>query len=114
MYTHQHIAGSSGGSASSSDDEIKEAFEGHSYLSQSTYFPPQCPSCSWTFSKDKVDQAFMWKPDPFVANRPLKVVPAGHKKPKFFAQMSASHYERPHLDFNKMQHSKRSITVSLA
>ena len=54
----------------------------------------------------------MWKPDPFVANRPLKVVPVGHRKPKFFAQMTASRNERPHLDFNKMQHSKRLIMVS--
>ena len=54
----------------------------------------------------------MWNPDPFVANRPLKVVPIGHKKPKFFAQMSSSRNERPHLDFNKMQHSKRLIMVS--
>ena len=56
----------------------------------------------------------MWNPDPFVANRPVKVVPVGHKKPKFFAQMSASHNERPHLDFNKMQHSRRLILVRFA
>ena len=49
---------------------------------------------------------------PFVTNKPIKVAPVGHKKPKFFAQMSGSHTERPHLDFNKMQHSKRLIMVS--
>ena len=113
-HMHTNTVGSSS-NASSSDDEIKEAFEGYSCLRQSSYVPPQCPSYSWTFSKDnKADQAFMWNPDPFVANRPVKVVPVGHKKPKFFAQMSASHNERPHLDFNKMQHSKRLIMVRSA
>ena len=115
MYTYPHmkpIAGSSS-SASSSDDEIKEAFEGHSYHRQSSYIPPQCPSYSWTIPKgDKSEQAFMWNPDPFVTNRPLKVVPVGHRKPKFFAQMTASHNERPHINFNKMQHSKRLIMVN--
>lgn len=105
-------AGSSS-SSSSSDDEIKEAFEGHSYQRQSSYIPPQSPSYSWSLPKDdNPDQAFMWNPDSFVANRPVKVVPVGHRKPKFFAQMSASCNERPHLDFNKMQHSKRLIMVS--
>ena len=110
--THIHIVGSSS-SASSSDDEVKEAFEGYSCVHQSSYAPPQYPSYSWTLPKDsRADKAFMWNPDPFVANRPVKVTPIGHKKPKFFAQMSASHSERPHLDFNKMQHSKRLIMVS--
>jgi len=44
--------------------------------------------------------------------RPHKAMPAGHKKPKYFAQMSNSNSERPRLDFNKMQHSKRLVVVS--
>ena len=113
--TYTRTVGSSSSNASSSDDEVKEAFEGCSYPRQSSYAPPQYPSYSWTLPKDdKADQAFMWNPDPFVAIRPVKVEPAGHKKPKFFAQMSASCSERPHLDFSKMQHSKRLIMVRLA
>lgn len=108
LYTYAHTVGSSS-NASSSDDEIKEAFEGYSCLCRCSY----SPSYSWTLLNDnKADQAFMWNPDPFVTNRPVKVAPVGHKKPKFFAQMSGSRSERPHLDFNKMQQSKRLIMVS--
>ena len=106
IHDNIHTVGSSS-NASSSDNEIKEAFEG---LRQSSYLPPQSPSYLWTLPKDnKAGQAFMY---PFVTNKPIKVAPVGHKKPKFFAQMSGSHTERPHLDFNKMQHSKRLIMVS--
>ena len=106
IHDNIHTVGSSS-NASSSDDEIKEAFEG---LRQSSYLPPQPPSYLWTLPKDdKAGQAFMY---PFVTNKPIKVAPVGHKKPKFFAQMSGSRTERPHLDFNKMQHSKRLIMVS--
>ena len=113
-HMHTHTVGSSS-NASSSDDEIKEAFESYSSLRQSSYVPPRCPSYSWALPKDdNAEQAFMWNPDPSVANRPVKVVPVGHKKPKFFAQMSASHNKRPHLDFDKMQHSKRLILVRFA
>ena len=47
------------------------------------------------------------------ARRPHRVVPPiGRHKHKFFAQMPSSFSDRPFLDFNKMQHSKRLVMVS--
>ena len=83
-------AGSSS-SGSSSDDEVKEAFE--STASSHSLWP---------------GHTHPWP-------RPIRVPPTGCRKkaPKYFAQMSsAGTIERPRLDFNKMQYSKRFVMVS--
>ena len=75
-------------SASSSDDEVREAFE-----DSAPSHPPDHTPCS---------------------QRPIRVPPSGCRKrvPKYFAQMaSPGSIERPRLDFNKMQ-SKRFLMVS--
>jgi len=54
-----------------------------------------------------------WSVGQYDASRPLKCVPVEHNKHKFFAQMASPFSsERPYLDFNKMQHSKRVVMVS--
>lgn len=89
---------------SSSDDEVKEAFENCLTASSS---PP-----SW--STDHTHWSSI--------QRPIRVPSsAGCRKrgPKYFAQMSSSSssspvtIERPRLDFNKMQ-SKRFLMVILS
>ena len=103
------IPGSS--SPSSSDDEIKEAFEVHPHEHRNPSLPnphlwgwgkPSGPSCTTSTS----GCSFTFEP----TSRP---VPVSHHKHKFFAQMSTNFSERPYLDFNKMQHSKRLVMVSL-
>ena len=94
-------------SASSSDDEIKEVFE--SCKQRMVPTRAAFPSRS---SRDIQGQVFPQTVDS-TTNRPLRVVPLGHHKPKFFAQMSATPSERPYLDFNKMQHSKRIPMVRI-
>ena len=101
-------------SCSSSDDEIKEAFECPPPHSKPLPAVPVYRSQIWSAFKDvkETQTSFPWNSNPFVeSNRPLKVVPVGHRKPKFFAQMSTNYNERPSLDFNKMQHSKRLVMV---
>ena len=96
--THTHTGSSS--SASSSDDEVKEAFEDYTRRQVHTTFSRDMKgTLPWTMS----------------INRPIKVLPVGCRKrsPKYFAQMSASSLERPFLDFNKMQHSKRAVMVRM-
>ena len=95
-------------SASSSDDEIKEVFESckQSMVPTRAAFPSRS-------SRDIQGQVFPQTVD-CTTNRPLRVVPSGHHKPKFFAQMSATPSERPYLDFNKMQHSKRIPMVRIS
>lgn len=81
-------------SASSSDDEVKEAFE----------------SCLPSPLDHNPDHTFLSP-----VQRPIRVAPSGCRKrvPKYFAQMaSAECVERPRLDFNKMQ-SKRLVMVRL-
>ena len=95
----------SSSSASSSDDEIKEVFE--SCKQRQVPTRAAFPSRS---SRDMQGQVFPQTVD----SRPLRVVPSGHHKPKFFAQMSATASEQPDLDFNKMQHSKRLLMVSVS
>ncbi len=126
----------SNSSPSSSDDEIKEAFEAPSTSSSrqrwnitpptysGTLWAQTMPSLSSTTSENlqqpqqqQQQQVFnnSWSTGQFEActSRPLKVTPVGHNKHKFFAQMSSRFSsERPYLDFNKMQHSKRVVTVS--
>lgn len=127
-----HLVGSS--SPSSSDDEIKEAFEvapvhrqrshpspshhhawamGHASTNFVSSQSSQSPSSS--FSSGCPEQPLSgWNIDPFEASgRPLKVVPVGRHRHKFFAQMSSNFSERPFLDFNKMQNSKRLVMVRL-
>lgn len=107
-YSQYKCSTGSSSSAGSSDEEIKEAFEGHSLQCELLCDSPPLHHNSWTPPKDiKIDRAFAWHSGLCVTPRPLKVVPAGHRKPKFFAQMTASHSRRPHIDFDKMQHSKR-------
>lgn len=80
-------------SASSSDEEVREAFE--------NYLPPVLPALT-------VGSA-LWSP----AERPIRVPPSGCRKrvPKYFAQMASTDtIERPRLDFNKMQ-SRRLAMV---
>ncbi|XP_064403781.1 uncharacterized protein LOC135349209 [Halichondria panicea] len=100
---YKYSTGSSS-SASSSDDEIKEAFEGHTHFHYS-------PVMKTSLKDFKQGSPLSWGTDPLFANRPLKALPVGHRKPKYFAQMSGSYAERPRLDFNKMQHSKRLVMV---
>ena len=86
-----HTATEGSSSASSSDDEIKEAFE--SCLPSS---PP-----AWRAGHTH------W------VQRPVRVAPSSYRKrvPKYFAQMaSTAAIERPRLDFNKMQ-SRRLVMV---
>jgi len=101
-----HPLGSSS-SASSSDDEIKEAFESY----KQRLVPLSAAVPSWN-ARDMRAVVFPKTMDP-ITSRPLRVVPSGHRKPKFFAQMSATPSERPYLDFNKMQHSKRVLMVRI-
>lgn len=101
-----HPLGSSS-SASSSDDEIKEAFESY----KQRLVPLSAAVPSWN-ARDMRAVVFPKTMDP-ITSRPLRVVPSGHRKPKFFAQMSATPSERPYLDFNKMQHSKRVLMVRM-
>ncbi len=98
------LTGSSS-SASSSDDEIKEAFEGHTHFHYS-------PIMKTSLKDFKQGSPLSWGNEPLFANRPLKTLPVGHRKPKYFAQMSSAYAERPRLDFNKMQHSKRLVMAS--
>ena len=98
----------SSSSASSSDDEIKEVFE-----SCKQRQVPTRAAFSSRSSRDMQGQVFPQTVDSNT-NRPLRVVPSGHHKPKFFAQMAATASERPSLDFNKMQHSKRLLMVSVS
>ena len=97
----------SSSSASSSDDEIKEAFESY----KQRLVPLSAAVPSWN-SRDMWGPVYPKTMDP-ISSRPLRVVPSGHRKPKFFAQMSATPSERPYLDFNKMQHSKRVLMVRI-
>ena len=116
-------------SPSSSDDEIKEAFETSTTSSsrhQWSRTPPahssarawaqSVPSPSGTPGEQQQALNSSWSIGQFEActSRPLKVVPVGgQNKHKFFAQMSTRYSsERPFLDFNKMQHSKRVVMVS--
>ena len=97
-------AGSSS-SASSSDDEIKEAFEGYTHL--------HCFPIKTSLAESKQGSPHSCTVmEPVYTTRPVKMVPVGHRKPKYFAQMSGAYSERPRLDFNKMQHSKRLVVVS--
>lgn len=109
------ISGSS--SPSSSDDEIKEAF--HTNSSQHSSDSPhthhawgvggQFPSSTSFVPSSSTKQPLSgWNIE--AVGRPLKVVPGRHKH-KFFAQMSSNFSDRPYLDFNKMQHSKRLVMV---
>ena len=102
----------SSSSGSSSDDEVKEAFEDHTHQRYS-FLPLTSQTFSWNSLKEtKQGYPHTWTADPICSCRPVKVVPVGHRKPKFFAQMSTNYAERPRLDFNKMQHSKRLVMVS--
>lgn len=79
-------------SASSSDDEVKEAFE----------------SCLPSPLDHTPDHTLLSP-----VQRPIRVAPSGCRKrvPKYFAQMASTEpVERPRLDFNKMQ-SKRLVMV---
>ena len=81
-------------SASSSDEEVREAFENHT--------PPVWSSISVGST--------LWSP----AQRPIRVAPSSCRKrvTKYFAQMASTEpIERPRLDFNKMQ-SRRLAMVS--
>lgn len=113
-----------GGSPSSSDDEIKEAFEATAYhlrklsppthyawgKSAVTHFSPLSSPTSSKFPSSPNQLSTTGSP---VATRPHKVVPLGGRhKHKFFAQMPSNFMDRPFLDFNKMQHSKRLVMVS--
>lgn len=116
----------SSSSPSSSDDEIKEAFETPSISGHHHH---------WNLTPPVYSQMRAWAQMPPVTaglvpseqqqhqelsswnietctSRPLKMVPVSHHKHKFFAQMSTKYSsERPFLDFNKMQHSKRLVMV---
>lgn len=132
----------SNSSPSSSDDEVKEAFEiptssSYSRHQWSRTLPSYSSSRAWAQTmpflsssttatpatsnehqkQQSQQQAFnnSWSIGQLeaCASRPLKVVPVSQNKHKFFAQMSSRFSsERPFLDFNKMQHSKRVVTVS--
>lgn len=95
----------SSSSGNSSDDEIREAFEGHTRYSSLT-------SMKSSLKDFQQESPHSWAADPLSVKRPLKVLPLGHRKPKYFAQMSSAYAERPRLNFDKMQHSKRLVMVS--
>lgn len=108
-YSQYKYSTGSSSSASSSDDEIKEAFE-NSTCRQVPPCPPR-PSCSPWELRGPLPP---WGTEHATFCRPLKVLPTGYRKksPKYFAQMSVPcGGERPFLDFNKMQHSKRLSAV---
>lgn len=91
-HTNTILPAGSSSSGSSSDDEVKEAFENTA-----------SPHSLWP------GHTHPWP-------RPIRVPPTGCRKkaPKYFAQMSsAGAIERPRLDFNKMQYSKRFVMVSV-
>ncbi len=102
-------AGGNSSSGCSSDDEVREAFEGHAHFHHS-------PVMKSSLNELKQGSPHSWSIDPrFSTNsRPLKVLAVEHGKPKYFAGMSSNTFtERPRLDFNKMQHSKRLVMVRL-
>ncbi len=81
-------------------------FEGHAHFHYS-------PVMKNTLNELKQGSPHSWSNDPRFSSRPLKVLAVEHGQPKYFARMSDSFVERPRLDFNKMQHSKRLVMVSL-
>lgn len=95
-----------GSGACSSDDEVREAFEGHAHFHCS-------PVMKSSLSELKQGSPHSWSSDPrFTSSRPVKVLAVEQGKPKYFARMNSDGYtERPRLDFNKMQHSKRLVMV---